>query len=210
MFTPTAFTASTDQARHLIETHPLATLVCSDAAGSEVHLLPLLREGESSLIGHIARANPLWQRVADGAAVVAVFHGAQGYVHPGWYPAKAEHGKVVPTWNYQAVAVHGRIFWQHDAQTLLSRVDALSRHMEAPRAQPWRVDDAPTDYIDALLRGIVGLRIDIERIEAKFKLSQNHPTANQTGVLDGLEDGTDPHASDALAAAMRAAGVGKA
>jgi transcriptional regulator len=203
MFTPTAFTASTEQAHQLIDTHPLATLVCADSNGSEVHLLPLLRAGESSLIGHIARANPVWQRLADGAAVVAVFHGAQGYVHPGWYPAKAEHGKVVPTWNYQAVVVHGRIHWQHDVETLHSRVDALSRHMEAPRAQPWQVSDAPAEYSAALLRAIVGLRIDIERIEAKFKLSQNHPAANRAGVLAGLEDPDDAHANATLAAAMR-------
>jgi transcriptional regulator len=208
MYTPTTFSASPDQAHELIDTHPLATLVCSDSAGSEVHLLPLLRAGETALIGHIARANPLWQRIGDGASVVAVFHGAQGYVHPGWYPAKAEHGKVVPTWNYQAVVVHGRIHWQHDAETLLSRVEALSRHMETPRAQPWRVDDAPGDYTATLLRAIVGLRIDIERVEAKFKLSQNHPAANRAGVVAGLEDGADPHADARLATAMRAAGMG--
>ena len=204
MYTPNAFQLDEASALALIDAHPLATLMCSDGEGFEVNLLPLLREGDSALIGHIARANGLWQRFADGSRVVAVFHGAQGYVHPGWYPAKREHGKVVPTWNYEAVVVHGRIRWQHDAETLLSRVEALTRHMEAPREVPWQVADAPVDYTETLLRAIVGLRIDIERIEAKAKLSQNHPVANREGVIAGLVDPDDPHADQALAAAMSA------
>ncbi|SDD53402.1 FMN-binding negative transcriptional regulator [Aquimonas voraii] len=204
MYTPAAFQLDEPAALALIDAHPLATLVCSDAEGSEVNLLPLLRVGGSALIGHIARANPLWQRFAEGARALAVFHGAQGYVHPGWYPAKREHGKVVPTWNYEAVVVHGRIRWQHDAATLLSRVEALTRHMEAPRTEPWQVSDAPPAYTEALLRAIVGLHIDIERIEAKAKLSQNHPAANREGVIQGLVDPDDPRADPALAAAMSA------
>ncbi len=203
MYIPTAFQLDTPAALALLDAHPLATLVCSDAEGSEVNLLPLLRDGQATLIGHIARANPLWQRFAEGTRVVTVFRGAQGYVHPGWYPAKREHGKVVPTWNYEAVVVHGRIHWQHDAETLRSRVEALTRHMEAPRREPWQVADAPADYTQALLRAIVGLRIDIERIEAKAKLSQNHPPANREGVAGGLSDALDPHADAALAARMQ-------
>jgi transcriptional regulator len=203
MYTPTAFRLDEPAALALIDAHPLATLVCSDAEGSEVNLLPLLRFGEASLIGHIARANLLWQRFADGARVVAVFRGAEGYVHPGWYPAKREHGKVVPTWNYEAVVIHGRMHWQHDAETLHARVDALTRKMEFARAEPWHIADAPADYTEALLRAIVGLRIDIERIEGKAKLSQNHPAANREGVIEGLADADDPHAAVALAAAMR-------
>lgn len=204
MYIPTAFQLDTPAALALLDAHPLATLVCSDAEGSEVNLLPLLRNGDCALIGHIARANGLWKRFVDGSRVVAVFQGAQGYVHPGWYPAKHEHGKVVPTWNYEAVVVHGRIHWQHDAETLLSRVEALTRHMEAPRREPWQVADAPADYTQALLRAIVGLRIDIERIEAKAKLSQNHPAANREGVIVGLAQAEDPHADPVLAAAMGA------
>ena len=202
MYTPAAFRLDEPAACALIDAHPLATLVCGDGEGSEVNLLPLLREGDRGLIGHMARANPLWQRFTDGARVVAVFRGAQGYVHSGWYPAKREHGKVVPTWNYEAVVVHGRVCWQHDAATLLSRVEALTRHMEAAREAPWQVADAPADYTEALLRAIVGLRIDIERIEAKAKLSQNHPVANVEGVIAGLEADPEPGAS-VLAAAIR-------
>jgi len=202
MYTPSAFRLDGTAALALIDAHPLATLVCSDGEDSEVHLLPLLREGDSVLIGHIARANPLWQRFTDGTRVVAVFRGAQGYVHPGWYPAKREHGKVVPTWNYEAVVIHGRVCWQHDAATLHARVDALARHMEAARAEPWQVADAPPEYTEALLRAIVGLRIDVERIEAKAKLSQNHPVANREGVIAGLETDPEPGAS-VLAAAIR-------
>jgi transcriptional regulator len=205
MYTPSAFTLTTDAGLALIDAHPLATLVCTDAQGSEVNLLPLLREGDAALIGHIARANPLWQRFADGQPVVAVFHGAQGYVHPGWYPAKREHAKVVPTWNYSCVVVHGRIRWQHDDTTLRARVEALTGRMESARAEPWQVDDAPAVYTAALLRAIVGLRIDIERIEGKAKLSQNHPSANRAGVIGGLSDPNDPHADAALAVAMRMA-----
>ncbi|WP_395793481.1 FMN-binding negative transcriptional regulator [Aquimonas sp.] len=208
MYTPSAFTLANNAGLALIDAHPLATLVCTDALGSEVNLLPLLREGDATLIGHIARANPLWQRFADGQPVVAVFQGAQGYVHPGWYPAKREHAKVVPTWNYSCVVVHGRICWQHDAATLRARVEALTRSMESVRTEPWQVDDAPADYTAALLRAIVGLRIDIERIEGKAKLSQNHPPANRAGVIGGLSEASDPHANAALAAAMRTAHEG--
>jgi transcriptional regulator len=209
MYIPTAFQLDMPAALALLDAHPLATLVCSDAEGSEVNLLPLLREGDRALIGHIARANGLWKRFVDGSHVVAVFHGAQGYVHPGWYPAKREHGKVVPTWNYEAVVVHGRVCWQHDAATLHARVDALTRKMESARAEPWHVADAPPDYTEALLRAIVGLRIDIERIEAKAKLSQNHPVANREGVIQGLVDPDDPHADPGLAAAMSARTSGR-
>jgi transcriptional regulator len=205
MYIPSSFTATDTQANSLIDAHPLATLVCTDASGSEVNLLPLLRADDGTLLGHIARANPLWQRCTDGHPAVAIFNGPHGYVHPGWYPSKAEGGKVVPTWNYQSVVVHGRLFWQHDADTLRQRIEMLTQRMEGVRAQPWTVDEAPADYTAALMRAIVALRFEVDRIDAKFKLSQNHPTANREGVIAGLSDPNDPHAQAALAAAMREA-----
>jgi transcriptional regulator len=183
-----------DQLAALMQAAPLATLVRSAAAGAELAAdpIPLMAERTAAgwrLAGHVARANPLW-READGQPVLAIFHGAQAYVSPGWYASKAAHGKVVPTWNYSIVQAHGRLRAVDDPAWLRAFLERLVARREDGRAAPWHVADAPEDYIAATLRAIVGIEIEVTRLEGKLKLSQNRPADDQQGVLHGLEADT--------------------
>ena len=193
----------------LMKAHPLATLV---RAGAELaaDILPLEveRVGETwRVTGHVARGNPLW-READGQSVLLLFQGPQAYVSPNWYPSKSQHGKAVPTWNYTMVQVHGTLRATQDPEWLRAFVTRLTERHEGGRAVPWHVSDAPPDYIDAMLKAIVGIEIEVTRVEGKFKLSQNRDAADRTGVVLGLEADASlerqPEA-DALAQAMQAA-----
>ncbi len=185
MYQPRHFVETREHALHgLIDAHPFATLVANAAAGMAVNHLPFVRQGDV-LRGHVARGNEL--AAMDGAAVLAIFHGPQGYVSPNWYPSKhANGGREVPTWNYAVAHVHGRLRVVHDAGWLLGLLDALTDRHEASEPSPWKVADAPADHVQKLLSAIVGIEIAIERIEGKFKLSQNHPDANRAGVIGGL------------------------
>jgi transcriptional regulator len=173
----------------------LATVVSQGPSGLQASHLPLLLvadEGEyGTLYGHFARANPHWQELANGGEVLTIFSGPDAYVSPSWYPAKAEHGKVVPTWNYIAVHAYGQAEVFDDAERLLTLVSRLSERHEAGRAQPWAVEDAPRDYIDGMLRAIVGFALPIERLEGKWKLGQNRSAADQSGVREGLNASLD-------------------
>jgi transcriptional regulator len=191
MYIPKAFAVSELAELHgLIEHSGVATLVSQGEHGLQASHLPLLLapgEGEfGTLYGHFARANPQWRALADGAEVLVVFQGAEAYVSPSFYPAKAEHGKVVPTWNYQAVHAHGRAEVFDQRERLLALVSALSDKHEQRRERPWAVSDAPSEYIDSMLRAIVGFALPISRIEGSFKLSQNKSAADFAGVRDGL------------------------
>lgn len=185
MYQPRHFVETREHALHgLIDAHPFATLVASPATGMAVNHLPFMRQGDV-LRGHVARGNEL--AAMDGAAVLAVFHGPQGYVSPNWYPSKhANGGREVPTWNYAVAHVHGRLRVVRDAGWLRALLDALTNRFEASEPAPWKVADAPADHVEKLLGAIVGIEIAIERIEGKFKLSQNHPDANRAGVVGGL------------------------
>lgn len=190
----------------LVRAHPLALLV--DAAGDGLdacHLPLLLEEGGADgaasswrLRGHVARANPLWER-ADGADVLCVFQGPQGYVTPSWYASKGEHGRVVPTWNYMVVHVRGRLRCFEDPAELHALVSALTDAHEAQRSRPWAVDDAPEAYVATMLRGIVGLEIEVRSVEGAWKMSQNKEGADLDGVLRGAD-----REAGMLSAALRA------
>lgn len=173
----------------------LANLVTATADGPQVSPLPLLldeTEGEfGTLYGHLARANPQWRMPALGEAV-AVFMGPDAYVTPAWYQTKQETGKVVPTWNYVTVHAHGTAEFFDDPDRLLAVVSRLTRLHEAGRATPWEVSDAPADFIAAQLRGIVGLRLPITRLEGKRKMSQNRSAADRQGVAQGLAESPRP------------------
>ncbi|UUY09543.1 FMN-binding negative transcriptional regulator [Pseudomonas sp. J452] len=191
MYIPKAFAVSELAELHgLIEHSGVASVISHGEQGLQASHLPLLLvpgEGEfGTLYGHFARANPQWRALADGAEVLVVFQGAEAYVSPSFYPAKAEHGKVVPTWNYQAVHAHGRAELFDERERLLALVSALSVKHEQRRERPWAVSDAPADYIDSMLRAIVGFALPISRIEGSFKLSQNKNAADFAGVRDGL------------------------
>jgi transcriptional regulator len=204
MYTPPAFRVDDRAEIHaMMRACRLATLVTATADGLLATPLPLiLAEGEGEfgvLHGHLARANPQWQKAAIGEAMV-LFSGPDAYVTPSWYETKRETGKVVPTWNYQAVHAYGPAEFFDDPERLLDAVTRLTNLHEGTRAQRWAVDDAPPEFVRAQLRGIVGLRIPITRLEGKRKMSQNRPLADRLGVAEGL--GASERASDLAVAAM--------
>jgi transcriptional regulator len=172
-----------------------ATLVTATEGGLVGTPLPmLLDEGEGpngTLYGHVARANPQWKLVPSGEAM-AIFAGPEAYVSPSWYATKQETHKVVPTWNYVAVHAYGPVEFFDDADRLLEVVTRLTDLHERPRQDRWAVADAPADFIKAQLKGIVGLRMPITRLDGKRKMSQNRPPADRAGVIDGLSNSERP------------------
>jgi transcriptional regulator len=190
MYTPPAFRED-DPAilRRMMREARLSTLVTATDEGLVGTPLPFLlaeTEGEQgTLYGHVAKANPHWKLPTAHDALV-VFSGADAYITPSWYAAKQEHGKVVPTWNYEAVHAYGPVEFFEDAKRLRDEVTRLTGLYEKPREQPWAVTDAPEYFIEAQLRGIVGVRMPITRLQGKRKMSQNRPEADRTGVAAGL------------------------
>jgi transcriptional regulator len=178
-------------------------LITLDADGAPVGThMPILWDAEKRVaVGHIARANPQWKQ--GGGRGLIVLSGPEAYVTPSWYASKAEHGKTVPTWNYEAVHLSGRVEWFEEPARLEAVVHDLSRFHEHDRPEPWAIGDAPRPYIDALLRGIVGVTLHVERIEAKRKLSQNKSEADFNGVARGLAQSGDAMEAE-VAALMRA------
>ena len=191
MYLPAHFSeARSAVVQALVEQHPLAILVLSHADALVANHVPLRFATHSPagelLQGHVARANPLWQMLAAEPRALAIFQGPQAYVSPSLYPGKARHGKVVPTWNYAVVHVHGRLRAIDDREWLRVLVTQQTVSQEQARAQPWQVSDAPPAYIDTMLGGIVGIELTVERIDGKYKLSQNRETADREGVIAGL------------------------
>jgi transcriptional regulator len=182
----------------------LGTLVVVDDMGAPqaAHIpLVLKTQHDTVLECHVARANPIWKLMAQPRQVLVIFQGPQAYVRPGWYPAKKEHGKVVPTWSY--VSIHARgLAMQMDMPTLLQHVRELSDEQEQGQSMPWSVDDAPDGFIEALARGIVGLRIPVTSLDGVWKLNQHRSEADRLGMIDGLEEQAVDDARD-LAAIMR-------
>ncbi|WP_445146443.1 FMN-binding negative transcriptional regulator [Dyella sp. Tek66A03] len=184
MYMPAYFKETRSEALHaLMRAYPFATLVTHGDAGLVANHLPFELVGDY-LHGHVARGNELAR--ADGAEVLVIFRGPEGYVSPNWYPSKHETGREVPTWNYAVIHVHGRLRVVEDHTWLRQLLERLTDRHEAGQPKPWHVSDAPADHIEKSLGGIVGLEVSIERIEGKFKLSQNHPAANRAGVVEGL------------------------
>lgn len=196
MYTPRAFALEDLPELHqLIQHTRLAQLVTVGEQGLQASHLPLLLnpdEGPSgTLYGHLAKANPQWRDLQNGSEALVIFAGAEAYISPAFYPAKAEHGKVVPTWNYLAVHAYGKAEVFTDTERLLALVSALTDRHEGNRAQPWKVSDAPADYIDGMLKAIVGFALPIERLIGKRKLSQNRSQADIDGVRKGLAASAD-------------------
>ncbi|TPK71902.1 FMN-binding negative transcriptional regulator [Mesorhizobium sp. B2-4-18] len=190
MYTPPAFRDDDkDSLIATIRAARLANLVTATADGPLATPLPLFldeTEGEHGVIhGHLAKANPQWRVPAIGDGL-AIFTGPDAYVTPTWYATKQETGKVVPTWNYAAVHAYGPVEFFEDADRLLEVVTRLTNLHEGARAAPWAVSDAPPDFIQSQLRGIVGLRMPVVRLEGKRKMSQNRNTADRAGVASGL------------------------
>ncbi|HEX3755421.1 MAG TPA: FMN-binding negative transcriptional regulator [Rhizomicrobium sp.] len=163
------------------------TLVTLDDDGIEANHVPMLLDAEAGILrGHLARANPQARSLRPGAQALAIFLGPHAYVSPSWYPSKVETGKAVPTWNFIAVHAQGTIVRQQDAAWLRAHVAALTEVHEAARATPWSLADAPSDYLDGMLRAIIGFELAVTRLDGKWKLSQNRSPADIAGVRDGL------------------------
>jgi transcriptional regulator len=207
LYQPPAFREERPEVlRGLIRSARLAMLVSNGPAGvPDVTHLPLVlveEDGAEALIGHVARGNPHWRRLADAGRAVAVFQGVEAYVSPNWYPSKAEHHKVVPTWNYEAVHAEGPVEIVEDAERLHDFVARLTAAREAAQPRPWSVADAPAAFVAGQLRGIVGFSLRVERLVGKRKLSQNRAPADRDGAIAGLEASGDARDQDA-ASAMR-------
>ncbi|SHI41571.1 negative transcriptional regulator, PaiB family [Roseomonas rosea] len=204
MYVPPAFREDDLPSLHaVIREARLANLVTATEGGLVATPLPLFLAPEEgphgTLYGHLARVNPQWKLSPAGDAM-ALFMGPEAYVSPSWYPSKQEHGKVVPTWNYVAVHAYGPAEFFEDADRLLEVVSRLTRVHESARAEPWAVTDAPDAFIRAQLRGIVGLRMPITRIDGKRKMSQNRSAEDRAGVAAGLSSSN--RASDRAVAAL--------
>ena len=192
MYQPPHFREDRLDVQHrLILTHPLGLLITAGAGGLQANHVPFLIDAAASERGtlrvHLARANPQIAELANVTECLVVFQGPQQYISPSLYPTKQETGKVVPTWNYITVHAWGRPQVMDDAAWLRKQVDDLTRHNEAPRADPWQVSDAPEPFVAAQVKGIVGVEIPIARIEGKWKVSQNRPAIDQAGVVAGLQ-----------------------
>lgn len=207
MYIPAHFAADSDAVRHLLTRPSAANLVTMSADGLQATLLPFVFEpsvGEhGALHAHAARNNPQFSRAPIGEAL-AIIEGPDAYISPSWYPSKAEHGRVVPTWNYSTAHVYGELRIHDDAGWLCRHVRRLTGLHESGREHPWSVDDAPERFIAGQLRAIVGVELVITRIEAKEKLSQNRSPADAEGVVRGLRSSGQEESAAAVERNRRA------
>jgi transcriptional regulator len=193
MYTPGYFRVEDTADMHaMMRARPFAILVTQGGEGlTATHLPTILKVDDAGQLGriecHLARPNPQWKTFTPEMDALMIFQGPEAYIRPSWYPSKAEHGKVVPTWNYAAVHAYGRLQTVEDKDWLLAHVSQLSDQQEAPYEAPWSTTDAPANFLDMLSRGIVGLQFTIRRIEGKLKMSQNRGEADREGVVRGLE-----------------------
>ncbi|MCH4884678.1 MULTISPECIES: FMN-binding negative transcriptional regulator [Pseudomonas] len=197
MYVPRAFAVDDIKILHQqMQASPLPVLVTHASQGLLASHVPMLLNPDEgpcgTLYGHLARANPHWQDLAQGTEALVIFAGEQAYISPTFYPGKADHGKAVPTWNYLAVHAYGMAEVFDDAERLLALVSRLSDRQEANRPAPWAVSDAPADYVDSMLKAIVGFRLPITRLQGKRKLSQNRDARDQAGVRQGLLANPNP------------------
>lgn len=199
MYLPSHFEEPRIEILHeLMRNHPLSTLITLTADGLNANHIPLELDPEptpyGTLRGHVARSNPLWQNFNPAVETLVIFQGANSYITPSWYATKKETGKVVPTWNYAVVHAYGALKIIEDKVWLRGLVERLTDHHESEMETPWKVSDAPENYIEPLLNAIVGIEIPITKISGKWKVSQNQPQANRVGVIDGLHDMKDDNA----------------
>ena len=196
MYQPPAFREDRLDVQHdLIRAHPLGLLITAGPAGLLANPFPFLLDAEASENGtlrlHVARANPQWQEFEAIEECLVVFQGPHDYVTPSWYATKRETGKVVPTWNYATVHVWGQPRIMRDDAWLRRQLEDLTLSREGKRAEPWKVDDAPAEFVAQQMRAIVGVEIPIRRIEGKWKMSQNRPQADREGVIAGFRRGRE-------------------
>lgn len=200
MYVPRHFEETRVETLHeLIRAHPLGALVTLTPGGLDANHIPFEVDPDpapfGTLRGHVARANPVWREFAREAEALVLFQGPATYISPAWYPTKQETGRVVPTWNYAVVHAHGTPRFIEDRRWLRAFVERLTTRHETGRPHPWKVTDAPPEYIDTQLNAIVGLEIPIARLIGKWKVSQNRPPADRAGVVQGLSNETLPPAA---------------
>ena len=203
MYNPAHFTLDAPEAlQRIVQAHPLGLLVTHGPDGLDANHIPFAfdpsRGEHGTLTAHVARANPVWQQCAGGADVLVVFRGESGYISPSWYPSKHDTHRQLPTWNYEAVHAHGRLTVHDDEKFVRGLVARLTRTHEAAEPQPWKMGDAPPDYLDAMLKAIVGIEIAVTRWEGKAKLSQNKEARDRQGAVAALQ----ARGQEGLAAAM--------
>ena len=208
MYVPPHFKQERPDALHrIIREHPLGTLVTHGPEGLDADHVPFEFDAEAgpagTLSAHVARANTLWQRCPSGTEVMVIFRGAQAYVSPNWYPSKHETHRQVPTWNYEVVHAYGTVTVHDSDRWVRALVARLTRHHEASEPRPWKMGESPPDYIDMMLRNIVGIEIVLTRLVGKSKLSQNREPRDRLNAAETLEG----HGQDELARAMRGAGA---
>ncbi len=192
MYNPAHFEETRIDVIHdVMRNHALATIINKSEAGLVGNHIPLsidanrdAHNANGTLMGHVARANPLSKNA--GAEVLVIFQGEQAYITPSWYASKKEHGKVVPTWNYVVVHAHGKLRVIDDTQWLMRHLNLATDTQEASQLKPWKVSDAPSDFMASTVKAIVGIEIDITRLECKWKVSQNRSYADRNSVAEGL------------------------
>ncbi len=194
MYIPKHFSESRpSEIKQIIERFPLATLVTNGQRGLDANQLPFElaeADGKPTLLrAHVARANLVWQETAQGSDVLVIFRAEDAYVSPNWYPSKHETHRLVPTWNYRVVNVHGTIRFVQDEKYLRAVVGRLTREHEAriPGNKPWRMADSPAEYIESMLKAIIGVEITVSRIDAKSKLSQNRDDTDRVAASEELK-----------------------
>ena len=205
MYIPAHFAQTKPEELHrIVREHPLGVLVRHDDGGLDAEHLPFEFDASAgthgALLAHVARANTLWQRCPTGTPVMVIFRGAEAYISPNWYPSKHETHRQVPTWNYEAVHAHGILTLHNDERFLRGLLARLTRHHEATEPRPWKMGDSAPEFIDGMLRNIVGIEITITSLVGKSKLSQNKEARDRLQAADTLA--TRGH--DELAKAMRA------
>lgn len=200
MYTPSHFEETRVSVLHqLIREHALATFVTLGPEGLNANHIPFEIDPEpapfGTLRGHVARGNPVWREFSKDVQALLVFQGPQAYISPSWYPTKKETGKVVPTYNYIVVHAYGPLRPIEDRVWLRNLVERLTNRYEAARVEPWKITDAPADYIETMLGAIVGIEIPVTRLVGKWKASQNRPPADRKGVISGLREMGDADAA---------------
>lgn len=208
MYVPQHFAETrVDELHRIIREHPLGMLVTVSPGGLDANHLPFELDaadgGPGILRAHIARSNPLAGEVGDGVDAMVVFRGAQGYISPNWYPSKHETHRQVPTWNYEVVHAHGRLRLVDDERFLRGLVGRLTRHHETAEPVPWKMADAPRDYMAQMMRAIVGIELEVVRYEGKRKLGQNREPRDLEGAVSALQARGDEALSTAMASVRR-------
>jgi transcriptional regulator len=204
LYLPAHFNETRPEVMHaLMRAHPLCTLVTQCDSGLVANHVPVQTLDEpkplGAIRGHIARANPLWRNYRAETQALAIFQGPQAYISPSFYPSKAKTGEVVPTWNYAVVHASGTLRFIQDAGWLRDFVAGLTRTHEAPRAMPWKIEDAPAPYIDKMLTLIVGFEFSITALSGKWKVSQNRSQSDQEGVMRNLQSANDANSHEMAA-----------